>query len=87
MWGGQHGGATPDYRGEGTTVGYVLYDGAKGMEGHTNKGALFYPNAIESALACMEASAVGAKSVAKLFARRFKLVTPDVDSSHDGEEL
>lgn len=87
LWGGQHGGATPDYGGGGATVGYLLYDGATGFEGHTQKGGLFYPNAIESALACMEASAVGAKSVAKLVARRFKMVIPDLDTSHDGDEL
>ena len=34
-----------------------------------------------------ETSAIGAKSVAKLFARRFGLLTPTEDASHDGEEL
>jgi len=57
------------------------------MQGHTNKGVLYYPNAIETALACMEASAIGAKSVAKLIARRFNLLTPLIDTKHDGNEL
>lgn len=87
VWGGTYGGATPDYRGLGDTVGFLLYDGATNMDGHTDKGALYYPNAIETALACMEASAVGAKAVAKLVARRFKLLSPSSGSSHNGEEL
>ena len=86
-WGGKYGGATPDYQGQGTTVRYLLYDGATGLEGHTKKGALYYPNAIETALACMEASAVGAKSVAKLLAQRFGLIEPSTKKGHDGEEL
>jgi Prenylcysteine lyase len=86
-WGGKHGGATPDYQGQGTTVKYLLYDAATGLEGHTKKGALYYPNAIETALACIEASAVGAKSVAKLLARRFGWLELAVNKVHDGEEL
>ena len=87
VWGGPHGGATPDYRGEGQTVKYLIYDGAAGLEGHTDKGALFYVNSIESAVACMEVSAIGAKSVAKLVARRHKWIIPSTVSKHDGEEL
>ncbi|CAB9508729.1 Prenylcysteine lyase [Seminavis robusta] len=86
-WGGPHGGATPDYQGQGVSVGYLLYDGATGLEGHTKNGALYYPNAIETALACMEASAIGAKSVAKLLARRFGIIQPSSRKSHNGEEL
>ena len=87
MWGGPHGGATPDYRGEGNSVQYLLYDGASGLEGHTRSGGLYYPNAIESALACMEASAIGAKSVAKLVAKRLGLVVPTKEGSKKGDEL
>ena len=87
VWGGPYGGATPDYQGRGNSVGYLLYDGATGLGGHTNSGALFYANAIESSLACMEASAIGAKSVAKLVARRLDILLPSSGSKHDGEEL
>jgi len=73
VWGGPHGGATPDYRGQGQTMDYLLYDSGLGLEGHTG-GALFYANAIEASFACMELSAIGAKSVAKLAARHLKLI-------------
>lgn len=87
VWGGPHGGATPDYQGGGGTVGYLLYDGATGLSGHTTSGGLFYASAIESSLACMEASAIGAKSVAKLVARRLDILIPEKSRKHDGEEL
>jgi Prenylcysteine lyase len=35
---------------------------------------LYYVNAIEGAMACMELSAIGAKSVAKLVAKRLGLI-------------
>ena len=30
IWGGPHGGATPDYMGDGETTEFLLYDGATG---------------------------------------------------------
>jgi len=79
FWGGPHGGATPDYRGQGTAHDFLLYDGA--AMGMGDGGALYYPSAMEqSSLACMELSAVGAKAVAKLVARRLGLVQPVIDS-------
>jgi prenylcysteine oxidase / farnesylcysteine lyase len=78
IWGdGRNGGATPDYRGQGQSSDFLLYDSAAGMEGHTTSGALYYPNAMEqSALSCMEISAVGAKAVAKLIAKRLGMIVP-----------
>jgi prenylcysteine oxidase/farnesylcysteine lyase len=75
VWGGPYGGATPDYRGEGKTVQYLLYDSSAGADGYVG-GALYYPNAIEASFACMELSAIGAKSVARLIAKRFGLIVP-----------
>lgn len=75
VWGGQHGGATPDYQGQGDAASFLLYDGAVGFSGHTSSGALYYPVALEqSSLACMEIAAVGAKAVAKLVAERVRLL-------------
>jgi len=77
MWGGPWGGATPDYRGQGTAANFLLYDGATGLDGHTNAGALYYTVAMEqSSLACMELAAIGAKAVSKLVARRLGLLKP-----------
>jgi Prenylcysteine lyase/NAD(P)-binding Rossmann-like domain len=71
VWGGRHGGATPDYEGNGDATPFLIYDGAAGLWGHTNSGALYYPVAMEqSALASMEMAAVGAKATAKLIAKR-----------------
>ena len=75
VWGGPHGGATPDYQGKGDTAKFLLYDGAVGFKGHTSSGALYYPVAMEqSSLASMEIAAIGAKAVAKLVAERVGLV-------------
>jgi Prenylcysteine lyase/NAD(P)-binding Rossmann-like domain len=71
VWGGQHGGATPDYEGNGDATPFLIYDGAAGLWGHTNSGAMYYPVAMEqSALASMEMAAIGAKATAKLIAKR-----------------
>ena len=70
VWGGRYGGATPDYRGNGESTEFLLFDGASGFHGHTKLGALYYTNAMEHTLACMETSAMGAKAVAKLVAKR-----------------
>jgi Prenylcysteine lyase len=75
IWGGPHGGATPDYKGEGGRTKFLLYDGAVGFKGHTSSGALYYPVAMEqSSLASMETAAVGARAVAKLVAERVGLL-------------
>jgi prenylcysteine oxidase / farnesylcysteine lyase len=76
-WGGPNGGATPDYQGQGLSTNFLLYDGANGLTGHTNSGALYYPSTMEqSSLSCMELCAVGAKAVAKLVAKRLGLLHP-----------
>jgi len=75
FWGGPHGGATPDYQGQGLATNFLLYDGATGFSGVTSSGALYYPVAMEqSSLACMEIAATGAKAVAKLVAERVGLL-------------
>lgn len=86
IWGGVHGGATPDYQGKGDTTEFLLYDGATGFSGHTNTAALYYPNAMELTFACIELSAMGAKAVAKLIAKRLEWVD-EIDASNLGEEL
>lgn len=85
MWGGPHGGATPDYKSSGGTTRFLLYDGAIGFHGHTSSGALYYPVAMEqSTLASMEMAAVGAKAVAKLVAERLGLLERRVfEDVHD----
>lgn len=89
VWGGKYGGATPDYQGRGTSVNYLLFDGANGIKGHTNKGGMYYVNAIEGSLACIEASAIGAKSVAKLVAKRLNWIQFPKSNKHQhtGDEL
>lgn len=75
IWGSRYGGATPDYEGNGDATPFLIYDGAAGLAGHTTSGALYYPVAMEqSALSSMEMAAVGAKSVAKLIAKRLKWI-------------
>ena len=77
VWGGLHGGATPDYQADkgSNTTNFLLYDGAHGLHGHTKSGALYYTNTMEqTALSCMEISAIGAKAVAKLVAERVGLL-------------
>ena len=86
IWGGPHGGATPDYQGGGMSTEFLLYDAAHGLGGHTTAGALYYPPAMElSSLACMEIAATGAKVVSKLMARRLGIiqVTDPPENLHD----
>lgn len=53
------------------SMDYLLFDAGVGLKGTKQEGsALYYVNAIEGSMACMELSAIGAKSVAKLVARR-----------------
>ena len=85
VWGGPHGGATPAYQGKCETTGFLLYDGATGIEGHTTSGGLYYPSAFEHCtLSSMEISAVGAKAVSKLIARRLGWVEEiSIEDQHD----
>ena len=71
IWGGEFGGAYPDFAGGGdssTSAPFLLY-------GDTNSGpAVYYANAMEASVAAMEISAIGAKAVSKLVARRLGLL-------------
>ena len=88
LWGGPYGGATPDYQGGGTSTEFLLYDAAHGLGGHTNAGALYFPNAMElSSLACVEMCATGAKAVAKLIARRLGVLKLDRKKKESHDEL
>jgi prenylcysteine oxidase/farnesylcysteine lyase len=88
VWGGPFGGATPDYRGGGTSTDFLLYDGAHGLGGHTTSGALYYANALElSSLACIEVSATGAKAVAKLIAQRLGMIKVSDATATKHDEL
>jgi len=87
VWGGPHGGAYPSFEGGGeasVSPPFLLYDGGKGSMG----SALFYINGIEAAVASIEISAIGAKSVAKLVSKRLGL-TPkkqvDIELEFDAE--
>ena len=101
VWGGKHGGATPSFWGgrNSESLPFLLYDGAKhwgrggrgGDDADVGGGngggpALYYVNAIESAVAAIEISAIGAKATAKLVARRLGLIGPIRDVK-DHEEL
>ena len=102
VWGGEHGGATPSFGGgrNSEPLPFLLYDGVRhwgrggrggdgadgGGGGNGGGPALYYVNAIESAVAAIEISAIGAKSTAKLVARRLGLIGPIRDAK-DHEEL
>ena len=94
-WGGgkgeefsKYGGATPSFRGgiNSESLPYLLYDGAMHYGKSTAGPALYYVNAIESAASAIEISAIGAKSTAKLVARRLGLISP-LDDTRTHEEL
>jgi prenylcysteine oxidase / farnesylcysteine lyase len=87
VWGGKNSGISPDYQGYGWTTGYLLYDAGLGIKGHTKGSALYYTNSIETSLSGMEMSAVSAKSVAKLVAKRLELVKPHNGTRKSHEEL
>lgn len=88
VWGKETGGATPSFEGghNSESLPFLLYDGSKHW-GKDNVGggpALYYSNAIESAVAAIEISAIGAKSTAKLVAQRLGLISPRKSGrSHD----
>jgi len=90
VWGGEggYGGATPNFGGgrNSKSLPFLIYDGAKHWgKGNSGDGpALYYVNAIESAVAAIEISAIGAKATSKLVARRLGLITPKKKvSDHD----
>jgi hypothetical protein len=88
VWGGQHGGATPDFNGGGESsqgTNFLLYDGSHGVGGEADSSALYYTNTMESAVAAIEISAIGAKAVAKLVALRLGLISVTHDVK--GDEL
>ena len=70
-WGGERGGAYPDFAGGGdasTSAEFLLY-------GNRSSGAaVYYANAMEASVAAMEISAIGAKAVSKLVAKRLGLL-------------
>lgn len=94
VWGGgddniehaKYGGATPNFNGgrNSESLPFLLYDGATHWAKSDGSGpALYYVNAIESSVAAIEISAIGAKSVSKLVSRRLGLIGPVADTSHD----
>jgi len=98
-----YGGATPSFEGgrhSKSSLPYLLYDGSEhwgkgnnnpqssSFDNSNNGGpALYYVNAIESAVAAIEISAIGAKSVSKLVARRLGLIRPKDDRGAGHDEL
>jgi len=93
VWGGPRGGATPDFSGAGEasrSTQFLLYNGGgqdDEYEGPSSESAaIYYTNAMESAVSAIEIAAIGSKSVAKLIARRLGLVNPK-SASATGEEL
>jgi len=103
MWGGDRGGATPDFNGgvgtSSTSTQFLLYDGEHGLgggegddrgnDGDRDRGAapaLYYVNAMEASVSAIEISAIGAKAVSKLVARRLGIITPEI-IDEKGEDL
>ena len=92
VWGGgdnrehsRYGGATPNFAGgrNSESLPFLLYDSSKHWA-KSDGAALYYVNSIESSVAAIEISAIGAKSVAKLVARRLGLIGPVMaDTSRD----
>ena len=69
IWGGELGGAYPDFAGGGeasTSAQFLLY-------GDQSSGAAIYYANAEASVAAMEISAIGAKAVSKLVAKRLGL--------------
>jgi hypothetical protein len=77
VWGGKRGGATPAFKGGGKhsfSSQFILYDGGHGMNAYSNGTAVYYCNAMESAVSAIEISAIGAKFVSKHIAKRLNFV-------------
>jgi len=91
VWGGRKGGATPSFKGAGEaskSTQFLLYNGGRQDEDSepSKTHAIYYTNAMESAVSAIEIAAIGSKSVAKLIARRLGLVNPKKRNTN-GEEL
>jgi len=99
VWGGKAGGATPDFNGgvgtSSKSTQFLLYDGEHGLGGGGGDGegedsgaapALYYVNAMEASVSAIEISAIGAKAVSKLVARRLGLIIPEI-IDEKGEDL
>mmetsp|Transcript_23119 Transcript_23119/g.64094 ORF Transcript_23119/g.64094 Transcript_23119/m.64094 type:complete len:626 (-) Transcript_23119:533-2410(-) len=92
VWGGPRGGATPSFNGGGESARstrFLLYSGGRKEENGEflkTTSAIYYTNAMESAVSAVEISAIGSKSVAKLIARRVGLVDPNAGRT-TGDEL
>ena len=92
VWGGRKGGATPSFHGAGEaskSTQFLLYNG--GRQDDEDKDiskthAIYYTNAMESAVSAIEIAAIGSKSVAKLIARRLGMINPKKMNTN-GEEL
>ena len=81
-WGGPNGGATPSFGGgsdPSVTLDFLLYAGEETSNNSANP-AIFYTNGMESAVAAIEISAIGAKAVAKLVSNRLGLVSKPHES-------
>ena len=92
VWGGPKGGATPSFHGgreASKSTQFLLYNGG-GQDDEdidpSRTHAIYYTNAMESAVSAMEIAAIGSKSVAKLIARRLGMVDPKKINTN-GEEL
>ncbi len=92
IWGGSKGGATPSFLGgreASKSTQFLLYNGGRQDDEDVDPSgthAIYYTNAMESAVSAIEIAAIGSKSVAKLIARRLGMVDPKKMNTN-GEEL
>jgi hypothetical protein len=81
VWGGPNGGAYPSFEGGGeasVAPPFVLHD--------KDQSALYYINGMEAAVASIEVSAIGAKSVAKLVSKRLGLIQVNLQKVNEIKE-
>lgn len=98
---GRHGGSVPSFAGgrpRDDSMPYLLYDGGShwgraGGDGDSGSPrrrhagpALYYANAVEGSAAAIEISAIGARSVAKLLARRLGMIGPGSGGGGEGRD-
>jgi hypothetical protein len=69
VWGGPNGGAYPNFGGGGEACVAPPF-----LIHHNDQSALYYINGMEAAVASVEISAIGAKTVAKLVSNRLGLI-------------
>lgn len=92
VWGGPKGGATPSFHGAGEaskSTQFLLYNGGKQDDDDNDPSkthAIYYTNAMESAVSAIEIAAIGSKCVAKLIARRLGMIDPKKVNTN-GDEL